>query len=143
MADELPTNCEAADRCVVAVIEALIWTAQNLDLVRRARFGKENRELGEDGLALLLYLCETTNQKTGTFFPTAETMRDASMIADVRVVRRLLAGLEELGWIERTGDVVSYRGRGRPTPEYKLTLPGLDVPAEKSAKGVHQDTNTT
>lgn len=107
--------------------DASAYLAQNLYEIRRATYteGDKVRPLGGDGLALLVYLCDATNSR-GTFFMKAETMAEETGISTVRVVRRLLAGLEQLGWVTRTGEMISYEGRGKRTPEYALTLvPGL------------------
>lgn len=108
-------------------ITATQYLAENLYDIRRATFTDETgrtRGIGEDGLALLLYLCDRTNSRA-VFFMTARTMSDETGTT-LRVVRRLLAGFEALGWIQRTGELVRYMGRGKPTPEYALTLvPGL------------------
>jgi hypothetical protein len=107
--------------------QASEYLAQNLYDIRRATYteGDKVRPLGETGLALLVYLCDATN-KNGTFFMTAVAMKDEVGFSTLRMVRRVLAGLEQMGFITRTGVEISYEGRGRPTPEYALTLvPGL------------------
>lgn len=122
--------------------QASAYLAQHLYEIRRATYleGDKVRPLGETGLALLVYLCDATN-KNGTFFMTAETMKDEVGIATIRQVRRLLAGLEQIGWITRTGELISYEGRGKATPEYALTLvPGLWIQDRKQRSGVPQGT---
>jgi hypothetical protein len=123
--------------------QAAAHLAQNLNQIRRATYTDKSqktgtRSLGEDGLALLVYLCDTANAKDGhRFFMTAETMREETGIATLRTVRRLLAGFTELGWITPTGETVSYMGRGKPTPVYVLTLvPGVSVNAQNERTGV-------
>lgn len=106
--------------------DALVLVAQNLPTITRARFTDTttktgDRALGLQGLALLLFLAETAN-KDNEFFPTVETMRNESGIATTREVHRLLRGLTELGYITPTGEVMSYKGRGKPTPVYAFTL---------------------
>ena len=123
--------------------QATAYLIENLPEIRRATYTDKNqktgtRALGEDGLSLLFYLCDTANAKDGhRFFMTAESMREDTGISTLRTVRRLLAGFTELGWITPTGETVSYMGRGKPTPVYVLTLvPGVSVTAQKLRTGV-------
>jgi hypothetical protein len=123
--------------------QATAYLAHHLTEIRRATYTDKSqktgtRALGEDGLALLLYLCDTANAKDGhRFFMTAESMREDTGIATLRTVRRLLAGFTELGFITPTGETVSYMGRGKPTPVYVLTLvPGVSVNAQNERIGV-------
>lgn len=107
--------------------DLLVLVAQNLPTITRARFTDTttktgDRALGLQGLALLLFLAETANSKNYEFFPTVETMRNESGIATTREVHRLLRGLTELGYITPTGEMMSYRGRGKATPVYAFTL---------------------
>lgn len=92
----------------------------------------KTRGIGETGQLLLAYLCDHAN-KNGTFFMTAESMREDIGASTTREIRKLLAGFEQTGVVTRTGELISYLGRGKPTPEYALTwVPGL----------WKQDTNT-
>lgn len=115
---------------------AVDYFIQHLPEVRRLTYTEPNgktRGIGETGVALLAYLCDHAN-KNGTVFMTAESMREDTGTATVREIRRLLAGFEQIGVLTRTGELVQYLDRGRPTPEYALTwVPGL----------WKQDTNTT
>ena len=90
------------------------YLTTHLPEIRRAN-------IGEPGLALLVYLSGQTN-KQGEFYMTAKTMQEETGIASLRQVEKLLAVFIDLGWITATGDNVSYGGRGRPTPVYVLTL---------------------
>jgi hypothetical protein len=123
--------------------QATAYLSENLPEIRRATYTDKSqktgtRALGEDGLALLFYLCDHANAKDGhRFFMTAESMREDAGIATLRTVRRLLAGFTELGWITPTGETVRYMGRGKPTPVYALTLvPGVSVNAQNERIGV-------
>jgi hypothetical protein len=90
------------------------YLTTHLPEIRRAN-------IGEPGLALLVYLTGQTN-KQGEFFMTAKTMQEETGMASLRQVEKLLATYIGLGWITATGSTVSYGGRGRPTPVYVLTL---------------------
>ena len=118
--------------------QALEWVSENLPTVRRAKFTDSSgkvRPIGENGLALLWYLCDRTNS-AGCFFMQARTMADETDL-HLSAVKRLLAGFEQLGWVTRTGELVSYEGRGTPTPEYSLTLvPGLTKKATATRTGI-------
>jgi hypothetical protein len=121
--------------------QATAYLIENLPEIRRATYTDKSqktgtRSLGEDGLALLVYLCDHAN-KENQFFMTAESMREDTGISTLRTVRRLLAGFTELGFITPTGEVISYQGRGKPTPVYALTLvPGVSVTAQNERIGV-------
>ena len=121
--------------------QATAYLIENLPEIRRATYTDKSqktgtRSLGEDGLALLVYLCDHAN-KENQFFMTAESMKEDTGISTLRTVRRLLAGLTELGFITPTGEVIRYQGRGKPTPVYALTLvPGVSVTAQNERIGV-------
>lgn len=92
--------------------------------------------IGETGQLLLAYLCDHAN-KIGTFFMTAENMREDTGTATTREIRKLLAGFEQIGVVTRTGELIRYQGRGKPTPEYALTwVPGLWKQNENTLSGV-------
>lgn len=108
---------------------AWAYVVENLRTIRQARFtdstGKE-RPLGENGLALLMYLCDRVNSY-GTVYMTAKTMSEDTGI-HLSALKRLLAGFEQLPnlttgepWLTRVG-TVRYQGRGSATVEYALTL---------------------
>jgi len=115
--------------------QATEWVLSRLPEIRSTPYPDPDqpgklRALGGDGLALVLHLANITN-KDGTIFQTVTKLSEETGVTP-RVVTRLLGGFELLGWITRTGVEVSYQGRGRPTPEYALTLvPGVWKPAEK------------
>lgn len=108
--------------------QALDYFIEHLPEVRRLTYTEPNgktRGIGETGVALLAYLCDHAN-KNGTVFMTAESMREDTGTATVREIRRLLAGFEQIGVLTRTGELIPYLNRGKPTPEYALTwVPGL------------------
>jgi hypothetical protein len=114
------------------------YLAENLPELRRASFTEPSgkvRPLGENGLTLLLYLCDRTN-KEGVFFMQSRTMAEETGLS-LSAVKRWLAGFEQLGWITRTGEVFRYQGRGTPTPVYGLTLvPGLWTSAQNERTGI-------
>ena len=96
----------------------------------------KTRGIGETGITLLVYLCDHAN-KNGTVFMTAENMREDTGTATTREIRKLLAGFEQIGVLTRTGELISYLGRGKPTPEYALTwVPGLWKQNENTLSGV-------
>lgn len=105
--------------------QATEWVLSHLPEIRNTPYPDPDqpgklRALGGDGLALIMHLANITN-KDGTIFQTVTTLAEESGVTP-RVVTRLLGGFELLGWITRTGREISYQGRGRPTPEYALTL---------------------
>ena len=107
---------------------AYVHLVEQIPAIRKMQFtdskGKP-RHIGETGAWLLMYLCSELN-KDGTFFMTAESMRELTGTSTVSEIRRLLAGFEQLGLITRTGEEISYLSRGRPTPVYAMTfVPGL------------------
>lgn len=105
--------------------QALFYYAENLHLVQKATFttpaGKEYG-LGENGRDLLVFLCNATNEKQGYVFHMGYQYIAEETGIHVATVKRLMAGLEQLGWITRTGDLVRHMGRGAPTVEYELTF---------------------
>lgn len=112
------------------------YLSGHLPEVRQAYRDRTGKDLGENGLALLIYLADATDKKTGVVFQTVETMREGSGVGSTRQVYKLLALFIEAGFLTRTGEVNEYLGRGRATPIYAFTLvPGL-------WKGAPQDTNT-
>jgi hypothetical protein len=128
--------------------QAQDYLSEHLPEIRRATYTDTTkktgtRHIGENGLALLVYLCDHTNRE-GVFFMSARSMQEGAGIATIREVRRLLAGFTELGWITPTGETVSYHGRGTPTPVYALTLlPGVVVNAKSDLSSVPGDTPKT
>lgn len=128
--------------------QAQDYLSEHLPEIRRATYTDTTkktgtRHIGENGLALLVYLCDHTNRE-GVFFMSARSMQEGADIATIREVRRLLAGFTELGWITPTGETVSYYGRGTPTPVYALTLlPGVVVNAKSDLSSVPGDTPKT
>ena len=83
------------------------------------------RGFGETGAWMLFFLSSHLN-KDGTFFMTVSTIREETGTATNSEVIRILYGLEQLGYIARTGQFNSYRGRGMPTPVYAMIcIPGL------------------
>jgi hypothetical protein len=110
---------------------AYVRLVERIPAIRKMQYtdstGKP-RHIGETGAWLLMYLCSELN-KDGTFFMTAEAMRELTGTSTVAEIRRLLAGFEQLGLITRTGEEISYLGRGRPSPIYAMTfIPGLWKP---------------
>ena len=110
---------------------AYVRLVERIPAIRKMQYtdstGKP-RHIGETGAWLLMYLCSELN-KDGTFFMTAEAMRELTGTSTVAEIRRLLAGFEQLGLITRTGEEISYLGRGRPSPIYAMTfVPGLLAP---------------
>lgn len=128
--------------------QATDYLTEHLPEIRRATFSDTSkktgvRHIGENGVALLLVLCDATN-KDGVFYMSARTMQELAFISTVREVRRLLAGFTELGWITPTGETMSYQGRGTPTPIYALTLlPSVSVNAKSDLSSVPGDTRKT
>jgi hypothetical protein len=125
-------------------IEAHKWLADNLADLRRLTYLEVNkktgaekiRPLGEPGLALLVYLCDAVSKKTGTFFMTIETMQEETGISNKRQVQRLLAAFQDWDLITKVGEI-RYLGKGRPTPEYRLTcVYGVPQDSEKTLSGV-------
>lgn len=106
---------------------ALHHVAANLPELQRVAYTDETgrqRTLKGDGMVLLVWLASVTN-KDGVLFHLVETMAEETGLTP-RVVKRLLVGMEQVGILTRTGRLVQYRDRGRPTPEYALTMvPGL------------------
>jgi DNA-binding Lrp family transcriptional regulator len=105
--------------------QALFYYAENLHLVQKATFtdatGRE-RGLAENGRDLLVFLCNATNEKQGFVFHMGYQYIAEETGIHINTVKRLLAGLEQLGWITRTGVVVRHMGRGAPSIEYELTF---------------------
>lgn len=105
--------------------QALFYYAENLNLVQQATFttpaGKEYG-LGENGRDLLIFLCNGANEKRGYCFHFGYSYIAEETDIHISTVKRLMAGLEQLGWITRTGEVVRHMGRGAPTVEYELTF---------------------
>lgn len=105
--------------------QALFHYAQNLRLVQRATFtdhtGKE-RGLGENGRDLLVFLCDAANESRDFCFHMGYQYIAEETGIHISTVKRLMAGLEQLGWITRTGELVRHKGRGAPTVEYCLTF---------------------
>lgn len=95
------------------------WLAENLVEVNTTTL-PNGRGLGQDGMVLLYYFCDRASAK-GVFFMQIRTMMDETGIS-MTGVKRLLAQFQEQGWITPTGKTVAYMGRGKPTPEYVLTL---------------------
>lgn len=98
------------------------WLTENLPEVMRWTYTESNgksRGIGQDGLALLLYWCDRVNTK-GTFFMQQRVMAEDTGLS-LGAVKRLMKGLQDTGAITPTGEVISYEGRGKPTPEYRLT----------------------
>jgi DNA-binding Lrp family transcriptional regulator len=104
---------------------ALFYYAENLHLVQRATFtttsGKESG-LGENGRDLLVFLCNASNEKQGWTFYMGNAFIAEEANIHISTVKRLMAGLEQLGWITRTGTLVRHQGRGAPHVEYALTF---------------------
>jgi len=110
---------------------AYVRLVERIPAIRKMQYtdstGKP-RHIGETGAWLLTYLCSELN-KDGTFFMTAESMRELTGTSTVAEIRRLLAGFEQLGLITRTGEEITYLSRGRPTPVYAMTfVPGIWKP---------------
>ena len=110
---------------------AYVRLVERIPAIRKMQYtdstGKP-RHIGETGAWLLVYLCSELN-KDGTFFMTAEAMRELTGTSTTSEIRRLLAGFEQLGLITRTGEEISYLSRGRPTPVYAMTfVPGIWKP---------------
>jgi hypothetical protein len=105
--------------------QALFYYAENLHLLQKATFttpaGKEYG-LGENGRDLLVFLCNATNEKQGYVFHMGYQYIAEETGIHIATVKRLMAGLEQLRWITRTGVVVRHMGRGAPTVEYELTF---------------------
>jgi hypothetical protein len=105
--------------------QALYYYAENLPLIRRATFttpaGKAYG-LGENGRDLLLFLCNAANEKQDYCFHMGYQYIAEETDIHIATVKRLLAGLEQLGWITRTGTLIRHMGRGAPTVEYALTF---------------------
>jgi hypothetical protein len=105
--------------------QALFYYAENLHLVQKATFttpaGKEYG-LGENGRDLLVFLCNATNEKQGYVFHMGYQYIAEETGIHIATVKRLMAGLEQLRWITRTGDLIRHMGRGAPTVEYELTF---------------------
>lgn len=105
--------------------QALYFYAENLHLVQKATFttpaGKEYG-LGENGRDLLIFLCNAANEKRDYRFHMGYSYIAEETDIHISTVKRLMAGLEQLGWITRTGEVVRHMGRGAPTVEYELTF---------------------
>lgn len=99
------------------------YLTANLPEITRAVYVDEQgtrRALGENGLRLVVWLAGVTNKRGEVFYTVAAMAEETGLTP--RVVTRLLAGFEGLGWLTRTGREVVYNGRGRPTPVYALTL---------------------
>jgi hypothetical protein len=105
--------------------QALYYYAENLHLVQKATFTTPTGKaygLGENGRDLLVFLCNATNEKQGFVFHMGFQYIAEETGIHINTVKRLFAGLEQLGWITRTGDLVRHMGRGAPTIEYELTF---------------------
>lgn len=111
------------------------YLTTHLPEIRRTVLPNTGSQIGEPGLALLVYLSGQTN-KQGEFFMTAKVMQEETDIASLRQVEKLLAGFIALGWITPTGQTVEYMGRGRPTPVYVLTL--FPQYADKYTRTLHK-----
>lgn len=112
--------------------QALYYYAENLPLVQRATFtnsGGKEYGLGENGRDLLVFLCNAANEKHGwTFYFSYQFIAQETFI-HISTVKRLMAGLEQLGWITRTGQLIRHQGRGAPQVEFCLTFypPALEL----------------
>lgn len=105
--------------------QAMQFYAANLQQIQKAEFTDSTgrvRGLGENGRDLLVFLCNATNEKRGYVFHMGHQYMAEETGIHVNTVKRLLAGLEQLGWITRTGETIRHMGRGAPTVEYELTF---------------------
>lgn len=105
--------------------EALYFYAENLRLIQRATFttsAGKSYGLGENGRDLLNWLCNAANTKQGYCFHMGYAYIAEETDIHIATVKRLMAGLEQLGWITRTGETIRHMGRGAPTVEYELTF---------------------
>jgi len=95
------------------------WLGENLAEITKTSM-PNGRGLGQDGMVLLFYFCDRAN-KESVFYMQVRTIMDETGLS-MTAVKRLMTQFEQLGWITRTGQEVRYMGRGKPTPEYALTL---------------------
>jgi hypothetical protein len=106
--------------------QATEWLHQNWAPLRRLTYtepnGKERPAFEGDAAILASWLMDHLNQY-GTFWHKAETLAEETGSA-VRSVRRILAGWESIGVIQRIG-TRTHNGRGRPSVEYAWKLGDL------------------
>ena len=104
---------------------ALFYYSENLRMVQEATFTTDAGKvygLGENGRDLLIFLCGAANEKREfSFYMGYDYMSEETGI-HVSTLKRLMKGFEQLGWITRTGNLISHMGRGAPTVEYALTF---------------------
>jgi len=102
--------------------DALVWLAESLPEVDTWLIPdgeKKPRPLREDGLKLLLHLCNRASDKLGgLFWCTRADIKEQTNLSPTSI-DRWLAGFEQIGVIVRVGERPNRRGR--PTPTYRLT----------------------
>lgn len=105
--------------------QALYYYAENLPLIQQANFTTPNGKvnyLGANGRDLLVWLCDAANEKQGWQFHMGYRYIAEETNIHISTVKRLMAGLEQMGWITRTGEVISHHGRGAPSVVWALTF---------------------
>lgn len=104
---------------------ALFHYSENLRMVQEATFTVPSGKaygLGENGRDLLIFLCGAANEKREFRFHMGYDYMSEETGIHVSTLKRLMKGFEQLGWITRTGNLISHMGRGAPTVEYALTF---------------------
>jgi hypothetical protein len=105
--------------------QALFYYSENLRMVQEATFTTDAGKtygLGENGRDLLIFLCGAANEKREFCFHMGYDYMSEETGIHVSTLKRLMKGFEQLGWITRTGNLISHMGRGAPTVEYALTF---------------------
>lgn len=104
---------------------ALFYYSENLRMVQEATFTTDAGKaygLGENGRDLLIFLCGAANEKREFCFHMGYGYISEETGIHVSTLKRLMKGFEQLGWITRTGNLITHMGRGAPTVEYALTF---------------------
>jgi len=113
------------------------YLATHLPELGAAKFtdeaGKEREALAAGGLKVLLVLCQGANRNDRVWWGHVRISEEVGLAP--RSVKRLLAGFEQLGWLERVGEMPQEGRGGRPTVIYRVMLEhlGYDDDAPKTA----------
>jgi len=118
--------------------------ATNLHGLRQAAFtdetGKQRPALGEAGLTVLLLLCNGANDNTLKVFWSVTAIEENTGLHG-RTIKRALAGFEQLGWIERVGEIPQEGRGGMPTVIYRVMLEHYGDPDDAPKTSDDDDNN--
>jgi len=105
------------------------FLATHLRQLRKAKFtdetGKQRPALGEAGLKVLVVLCNGADKDDEVWWGVTAITREAGLAP--RTVKRVLAGFEQLGWLERVGEMPQEGRGGLPTVTYRVMLEHLGL----------------